>query len=157
MILSDADGHQLTGKVTKVELFAVPDAGIPFDELQSKTAVYHIEYPLAKPPASLGFRQHFNTGTFAMPVVVQLTVVREGLASGTTIPVPECEEAARLTFDWSQSAGPATAIAAEKPAAAKPAALDATAAFVYIQNDEVRIEILMPLPTLIERFIDGAV
>jgi hypothetical protein len=83
-----------------------------------------------------------------MPVVVQLTVVREGLASGTTIPVPECEKAERVTFDWSQISGTATSVAAGKPAAARPAAADAAVAFVYIQNDEARVEILMPLPTL---------
>ena len=36
----------------------------------------------------------------------------------------------------------------ERPAPAKPAVLDAAEAFVYIQNDEVRVEILVPLATL---------
>ena len=62
LILSDSDGRRLAGKVAKVELFAVPKAGIPLEDLMAKTAVYHLEYPLARPPARLGFRQHFNTG-----------------------------------------------------------------------------------------------
>jgi hypothetical protein len=147
LVLSDAAGRRLIGKVTKVELFAVPEAGIPLEDLMSKTAIYHLEYPFAKPPASLGFRQCFNTGTFTMPVVVQMTVTREGSTSATTIPVPESEEAERVTFDWSQTSAPATAGAADRPAPPKPAALDAAEAFVYIQNDEVRVEILMPLTT----------
>ena len=114
----------------------------------SKTAVYHLEYPLARPPARLGFRQHFNTGAVAMPVIMQMTVFREGLTTGTLIPVPEGEQAEHVAFDWSQTPGPATSAAGERSAPAKPAALDATEAFVYIQNDEVRVEILMPLPTL---------
>jgi hypothetical protein len=148
LILSDADGRRLAGKITQVDLFAVPDAGIPLEDLMSKTAVYTIEYPLARPLASLGFRQKFNTGAVAMPVVVQMTVGREGLLSRTAIPVPEGEDPERVTFDWSQTSSPATARALEKPLPAKPAALDASQAFIYIQNDEVRVEILMPLPTV---------
>ena len=44
--------------------------------------------------------------------------------------------------------GPATAIAGVRPAPPKPAVAEASEAFVYIQNDEVRVEILMSLPTL---------
>ena len=148
LILSDSDGRRLAGKVTKVELFAVPNAGIPLEDLMSKTAVYHLEYPLARPPARLGFRQHFNTGAVAMPVVVQMSVLRDGATTATLIPVPEGEQAEHVAFDWSQTPGPGTSAAGERSAAAKPAALDAAEAFVYIQNDEVRVEILMPLPTL---------
>jgi hypothetical protein len=148
LILSDSDGRRLAGKVTKVELFAVPHAGIPLEDLMSKTAVYHLEYPLAKPPARLGFRQHLNTGTAAMPVLVQMSVFREGATVGTLIPVPEGERAEYVAFDWSQTPGSATSAAEERSAAAKQAALDAAEAFVYIQNDEVRVEILMPVPTL---------
>ena len=120
----------------------------------AKTAVYHLEYPLARPPARLGFRQNFNTGAVAMPVIVQMTVFREGATTATLIPVPEGEQAEQVAFDWSQTPGRGTSAAAERSAPAKAAAdhgdmvPDATEAFVYIQNDEVRVEILMPLPTL---------
>jgi hypothetical protein len=147
LVLSDSEGRRLAGKVTKVELFTVPKAGIPLEDLMSKTAVYRLEYPLARPPARLGFRQHFNTGAVAMPVIMQVTVFRAGATTGTLIPVPEGEQAEHVAFDWSQTPGPATPAAGEQSAPAKPAALDAEA-FVYIQNDEVRVEILMPLPTL---------
>jgi hypothetical protein len=82
-----------------------------------------------------------------MPVVVQLNVLREGLTSPVTVPVPEAETPERVTFDWSETSRPAAAIATEKPAA-KPAVPDGSEAFIYIQNDEVRVEILMPLATL---------
>ena len=120
----------------------------------SKTAVYHLEYPLARPPARLGFRQHFNTGAVAMPVIVQMTVFREGATTGTLIPVPEGERAEKVSFDWSQTPGRGTLATEERPTQAKPAAdqgymaPDAAEAFVYIQNDEVRVEILMPLLAL---------
>jgi hypothetical protein len=145
LILSDADGRRLTGKVSKVELFPIPDAGMLLEDLMAKTTVYTLEYPLAKPPASLGFRQNFHTGDFTMPVAVQLTVVREGSTSPAIIPVTEDEKPERISFDWSQ---PPAVVAAAKPTPAKPAAFASTEAFVYIQNDEVRVEILMPLAVL---------
>ena len=39
LILDDSDGRRLAGKVTKVELFTVPNAGIPLEDLMLKTAV----------------------------------------------------------------------------------------------------------------------
>ena len=80
-----------------------------------KTAVYHLEYPLARPPARLGFRQHFNTGAVAMPVVMQMTVFREGVTTGTLIPVPEGERAEHVSFDWSQTPGPGASAAGSAP------------------------------------------
>jgi len=148
LILSESDGRRLAGKVTKVELFVVPKAGIPLEDLMSKTAVYHLEYPLTGPPTRLGFRQHFNTGDVAMPVVVQMSVLREGATTATLISVPEGEQAEQVTLDWSPAAGAGTAVSGERPTAAKPAVIAAIEAFVYIQNDEVRVEILIPLPTL---------
>jgi hypothetical protein len=120
---------------------------MPLEDLMAKTAIYTLEYPLAKPPTSLGFRQNFHTGDYTMPVCVQLTVVREGLTSPTSVPVTEDEKPERVAFNWSPSIGP-VATAAAKPAPPKPATLAATEAFVYIQNDEVRVEILMPLSLL---------
>ncbi len=154
LILSDSDERRLAGKVVKVELFPVPNAGIPLEDLMTKTAVYHLEYPLARSPARLGFRQHYNTGAVAMPVIMQMTVFREGATTATLIPVPEGEQAEHVAFDWSQTAGRGASTPGVRSAAAEPAAdhgymvPDATQAFVYIQNDEVRVEILMPLPTL---------
>ncbi len=148
LILSDSDGRRLAGKVTKMELFAVPNAGLRLEDLILKTAVYHLEYPLARPPARLGFRHHFNTGAVAMPVVVEMSVLRDGETTATLIPVPEGEKAEYVAFDWSQTPGLGGSAARERSAPAKPATLEAAEAFVYIQNDEVRVEILMPLPTL---------
>ncbi len=148
LVINDADGHKLTGKITKVDLPKIPDDGIPLEDLMAKTAVYHVEYPLAKPPIRLGFKQHFNAGVVTMPVVMELTVIREGQSTGTTIPVPDGDEPEKIDFDWSQAPGPATVAAVEKPVSPKPAAIESTEAYIYIQNDEVRLEILMPLSAL---------
>jgi hypothetical protein len=144
LVVSDGDRRRLTGKVVNVELFPVPKSGIPLEDLMKKTAVYHLEYPLTRPPTSLAFRHHFN---IAMPVSAQLTVFREGLTTGTLIMIPEGEPPERVNFDWSPASELAASTAGEQPAA-KPSAPGAGEAFVYLQNDEVRVEILMPLATL---------
>jgi hypothetical protein len=144
--ITDAEGRRISGKVVKVELFRVPDGGIPLDELMTKTAVYALEYPLAKPPQSLGFRQHFASGEMSVPVVVQLAVRREGSASAVTVPVADGDAPDSVSFDWPKTVG---AIAsAAKPTAPKPAAFQPTEAFIYIRTDEVRVETLMPLAVL---------
>ena len=143
LIVRDADGHRLTGKITRVELPPIQDDGISLDDVRIKTAIYHFEYPLEKPPTSLSFLQHFDTGAVALPVVMEIRVVREGQSTGTTICVPGGEDAERVTFDWAT----ATTTVAER-ATTRPSAPDAAEAFVYIQDDQVRIEILMPLTAL---------
>ena len=123
LILSDSDGRRLSGKVASVKMFAVPEAGIPLGELLGKTAVYYLEYPLARPPASLGVRQHFNTGPVAIPVVMHMTVFREGASTATLIAVPEAAQPERVAFDWAQLPEPcrprAKAGGAGRPAAAR--------------------------------------
>jgi len=148
LILSESDGRRLAGKVVKVELFAVPKDGIPLEDLMTKTAVYRLEYPLARPPNRLGFRQNFNTGAVVLPVIVQMTVFREGATTATLIPVPVGEKAEQVTFDWSQTPAAGTAVTEARSIPAKLVVLDAPEAFIYVQNDEVRVEILAPLPTL---------
>ncbi len=147
LVILDEDGHRLTGKLVNIELPPLADDGISADVLLSTTIVYRIEFPLAKTPARLSFQHHFNTRAFAMPVFAQLTIIREGLASGTMIQIPEGENAETVTFDWSETSEAAPVVVGAT-STNKPAAVDVSDTFLYIQNEEVRIEILMPLSTL---------
>ena len=108
LVILDEDGRRLTGKILKVELPALTDEGILADDLLATTIVYRVEYPLAKIPARLSFQHHFNTKAFAMPVIAQLTVTREGLTYGTMMQVPEGENAETVTFDWTETPGSPT-------------------------------------------------
>jgi hypothetical protein len=143
MVLLDADGQRLEGKIIKVDSPAVPEAGIPLTELLATSFVYRVEYPLARPPARLGFQQHFNTGENLALVVTEATIIREGQDTGITIPVPGGDTVETLAFDWNNPAALPTEVEPVKPAAREPTDL-----FFYIQNDEVRVEILMPVATL---------
>jgi len=149
LVILDEDGHRLTGKVTKIDLPPLADDGVLLDDLVLTTIVYRVEYPLAKPPTQLNFQQHFTTATMTMPVLTILTVIREGLTSATMMHIPEGEKPETVAFDWTETPGPATAAAAGTTTITTRAPIfDETDTFLYIQNEEVRIEILIPLSTL---------
>ncbi len=146
LIIRDEDGLRLTGKVTKVELPPMPGNMVLLDDLLATTIVYHVEFPLAKPPARLSFLQHFNAASFSMPVMTELTVTREGVTGSAMMQVPEGENAETVAFDWTETASSAPTVAGGT--STKLSAFDVSDVFLYIQNEEVRIEILMPLSTL---------
>lgn len=139
IVIRDADGQQLTGKIVNIEMPPLPADGVPLDKLMATNFIYHLEYPLAKPPAKLGFQQRFDIATTATPVVMQLQVLRMGQTTGPIIPVPTGDTLEFVAFDWTdEMRSPMEAVPAFEP----------PEAFVYIQNYEVRVEILMPLRTL---------
>jgi hypothetical protein len=109
------------------------------------TIVYRVEYPLAKPPARLSFQQHYNIATSTMPVMTLLTVTREGLNSSTMMQVPDGVNPETVAFDWTETATSSTGtVTTVTPLSS----FDVTDTYLYIQNEEVRVEILMPLTTL---------
>jgi hypothetical protein len=147
LVILDEDGRRLTGKITKVELPPLTDDGILADDLLATTIVYRVEYPLAKIPSRLSFQHHFDTKAFAMPVIAQVTVTREELTYGTLIQIPEGENAETVNFDWTETPG-STTTTSRGTTTIKPPAVDVSDAFLYIQSEEVRLEILMSLATL---------
>jgi hypothetical protein len=120
------------------------------------TIEYHLEYPLARPPTHLTFQQKFGGSAMMIPALVTLVVTREGLPPEPGVRVPGEEGVETVAFDWNETSRPA----ANDYAAAKAreeqkrkqsmgiSSYSATYTFVYIENEEVRVEILMPLLTL---------
>jgi hypothetical protein len=145
LIILDENGNRLRGKLTDVGLPPMVGGDVPMDVLLSTTVVYRMEFPLAKPPTQLSFRQHFNPATSPMPVMTVLTVTREGLNSATMMQVPDGESPETVAFDWSETASSSTGTV--KTVTQIPS-LDVTDTYLYIQNEEVRVELLMPLRTL---------
>src|ERR1700733_8026456 len=102
LVIVDEDGHRLNGKVTGVDVPPMPGDSILLDDLMATTIVYRIEFPLAKQPTKLSFRQHFNLAMIPMPVVTLLTVTREGLNSSTMMQVPDGDNPETVAFDWTE-------------------------------------------------------
>jgi hypothetical protein len=156
MVIRDAEGNRLEGKVVKIEMPALPAEGLPVADLMATTIVYRLEYPLAKQPSHLTFQQHFGGDSFAMPAIAELVVTREGLPPEPAVRIPGDEGVQTVAFDWNETSRPVTGDYAEAKAREEEkrkqnmgiASYSATYTFVYIQNQEVRVEILMPLLTL---------
>ena len=145
LIILDEDGRRLDGRVTGLDLPPIPGDRILADDLLATTIVYRVEYPLAKPPARLSFQQHYNIATSTMPVMTLLTVTREGLNSSTMMQVPDGVNPETVAFDWAETATSSTGtVTTVTPLSS----FDLTDTYLYIQNEEVRVEILMPLATL---------
>lgn len=141
IVVEDGSGH-LAGSVRSLESPRETGAAFPVADLMATNFVYRLTYPMAKPPERLGFRQLFNAGKVVIPVIMQVSVRIEGQEDATVVPVPDGEKAETLAIDWSgvRQAPP--------PVVARPLTLEASDAFLYVRNDEVRLEILMPLPVL---------
>jgi hypothetical protein len=156
LVIRDADGNRLQGKVVKMDMPTLPADGLPSSDLMATTIVYHLEYPLAKQPTHLTFQQHFGGDAMMIPAIVDLAVTREGLAPDPAVRIPGDESVETVAFDWYETLRPAAGNYAETKAyeeekrkqALGLTSYSATYIFVYIQNEEVRVEILIPLLTL---------
>jgi hypothetical protein len=156
LIVRDADGNRLEGRVVHTEVPALPAEGLLVTDLMSTTIVYNIEYPLAGQPTHLSFQQHFGGNSAVIPAIVELEVTRDGLPPEPAVRIPGDENVVTIAFDWNETSRPAAAgDAAEKAREEEQrrqnmgiGSYSATYTFVYIKNEEVRVEILMPLLTL---------
>jgi hypothetical protein len=156
LIVRDADGTRLEGKVVNMEMPPLPVDGLPVADLMATTIVYRVEYPLAKQPTHLTFQQHLGGESIAIPAIVLLVVTREGLPPPPAVLISGGESVQTIAFDWNETSRPVTDDYAETKAREEVkrqqdmgiTSYSATYTFVYIQNEEVRVEILMPLLTL---------
>jgi hypothetical protein len=88
LIVRDADGSRLAGKVVKIEMPALPAEGLPVTDLMATTIVYHLAFPLTKQPTHLTFQQHFGGDSIAIPAITELVVTREGLPPEPSVCIP---------------------------------------------------------------------
>ena len=154
--LRDDQGRQLAGKVEKRDLSAIPDAGVPQVELMKRRAIYQLRYvPEEESPSYLTFLQEFGGKKSLFPSIMQLMVLQGGVwhskPAQLNAGMPHTVE-----FDW------------ENPPKGTPQSwreirekrdehfkkkLGITSytglySFIYLNDQEVRHEILVPLLTL---------
>ena len=100
LIVRDADGNRLEGKVVQLDLPALPAEGLPVTDLMAMTIVYHLEFALKKQPTHLTFQQHFGGDAIMLPAIVDLVVTREGLPPEPATRIPADENVETVSFDW---------------------------------------------------------
>src|ERR1017187_4719936 len=116
LIIREADGNRLAGKVVKIDMPALPAEGLPVTDLMATTIVYHLEYPLSKLPSHLTFQQRFGGDSIAIPSIAELVVTREGLHPEPAVCIPGDESGITIAFDWNEISRPVTADYAETKA-----------------------------------------
>ncbi|MBY0586769.1 hypothetical protein K2X85_06310 [bacterium] len=154
-IVRDAQGVPISGKVIDVKMGSLDDKGIPMAELMAHSLVYQIEYPLPPGTTFLTFAQSLGTTQFGFPAVMMLRIKQEG-SEVPYVAEMRSNEPHTVHLDWDHP--PLSSEASEKEwqeweSTRREKSLGITSyssvySFLYIENYEVRHEVLVPLLTL---------
>jgi hypothetical protein len=152
--LRDAKGEPIKGEVTDVKPFEIPADGILSSDMMLHTATYELEFPFTQPPEFLTIQQDMSDENFIIPSEMKLTVHQAGTAMNYTESLlPGATTTVR--FDWSQAitedatdAEWETWFAKQREATLGITSYSSVYSFIYIEPNEIRHEILIPLATL---------
>lgn len=153
-VIRDIDGTQLDGRLVAIDRSDVPAEGVPLSDLMAHRVTFELEYNVAS-PEFLTFSHQFTDEEGMLPSEMRLSVKPENSEEAHTVLLrPGDVETVR--FDWSLPPLPAAASRAQREAwekRQKEQTLGITSygsvySFLYIEDHEVRHEILIPLLTL---------
>ncbi|MEM6471566.1 MAG: hypothetical protein AAF802_18545, partial [Planctomycetota bacterium] len=150
-------GDPLTRSSWSIGDFDVPPEGVALGQLMAHTLEYQIRYELDEPPEFLTVLQSITDDDGLIPSEMSLSVKQENAGETVTATIgPDQPETIR--FDW--NAAPLSPEASQREreqwqAKQSEQALGITSyssvySFLYIEENEVRHEILIPLLTLEE-------
>lgn len=151
----DADGNLIPGTVVKIDECAIGEKGIPMTDLMAHSLVYHIEYPMPPGGEFLTLSQSLGTTQFGFPAIMLLRLKQEG-SDVPYVAEMRTNEPHTVRLDWEHP--PLSPEASEKEwedwdAKRREKALGITSyssvySFLYIEDHQVRHEVLVPLLTL---------
>jgi hypothetical protein len=153
--IRDVAGQRLEGRLIEADQSDVPAEGVPLAELMAHKLVFNFQYELSAEPEFLTFSQHFMDEKILVPSEMRLVVKQES-AGSPEIAALKPDEPIRLRLSWTNP--PLAPDASEEEwekwvAKQKEETLGITSyssvySFLYIDDYEVRHEILIPLLTL---------
>jgi hypothetical protein len=156
-VIRDVNGAKLSGRVIDVKEFEMPSEGVPMADLMAHKLEFRLEYELLKPPEFLTFSQHLVDQDVLIPAEMKLVIKQEnaGTPFGAVLQ-PDHPETVR--FSWDNPALPAEASEEEWDKWYKKqreetlgiTSYSSVYSFLYIEDFEVRHEILVPLLSLEE-------
>ncbi len=156
LMVRDEQGERIEGRLDAVERGEIPSAGLKMDALMKHTVRYRLMYPLAEPPTFLSFNHTLGGTNAPVPGVLELNVRQAGLNTDETVMLPRGSSPEVYEFDWEARDLPGESAEdawvrrreVQKQKRMGITSYDAIYGFIYILNDEVRIELLVPLVTL---------
>jgi len=152
----DQEGRGLTGSVVDLDLSALPQEGIYFNQLMDYWMTYQIEFPFTEPPETLTVMQDLGGKEPPIPSEMSMQIFHKGVRLETLM--LEHGQFQSFRLDWDRAWGEI----ADDPEAVRQAyferrdeLLGITASmnlysFVYLERDGLRHEMLIPLNTLDE-------
>lgn len=152
--LRDAKGEPIKGEVIDLKPFEIPAEGILSTDMMLHTATYELEFPFSEPPEFLTIQQDMSDENFIIPSEMKLTVHQAGSAMNSTESLlPGASTTVR--FDWTQTitedasdAEWQTWFSRQREATLGITSYSSVYSFIYIEPNEIRHEILIPLATL---------
>lgn len=156
-VIRDVNGARLPGRVVGVKEFEIPTEGVPMADLMAHKLEFRLEYELLKPPEFLTFSQHLVDQDVLIPAEMKLVIKQENAGTPfSAVLQPDHPETVR--FSWENPALSAEASEEEwekwfqkqREETLGITSYSSVYSFLYIEDFEVRHEILIPLLSLEE-------
>ena len=168
----DSSGEPIPAKVTQIIDFDVPEEGIKAGQLMQYVMGFVLEYEHASPPDFLTFRQNMVAEGALLPSELKILLKQSGSDTPYThMMKPGVPQTFRFDWDSPLLASDAAQedweswFAEQREKTLGIDSYSSTYSFIYINNHEVRHEVLIPLATLAalidferadDRFLDVA-
>ena len=155
LLVRDINGEKLKGKVISVDDSSIKPQGVAMTDLMQFTLIFQIEYALVTPPEFLTFSQQLVDSNAGFPAVVRFNLKQEGSETPYAVSMKP-REPQTIRFNWDHPPLAPDASEADWQKWLKERreeTLGITSygtiySFLYIEDFEVRHEILIPLATL---------
>ena len=155
--LRDVTGEPLAARVIGVEDAELPDEGVPLAELMAHTLTFELQYEFPSPPEFLTISQQFTDEEAVFPSEMKLILKQEHVDEPHTLELrPGDVESFRLNWELPPLSAEASAeereefVTKQKQETLGITSYSSVYSFLYINDYEVRHEILIPLLTLEE-------
>jgi len=161
IIILDANGEKMSGKVTEIKGFEIPEGGIESGKLMNYTMGYVLEYSYDSPPEFITVEQQMVAEGALLPSELKVRVKQAGSEVPFPVKIIKPSFPETYPFDW-ENLPPAEKDSVEDWEAwfdeqrEKNLGIESYGSvysFVYITRREVRQEVLIPIASL-STFID---
>ncbi|MFK7768544.1 MAG: hypothetical protein AB8B55_15080 [Mariniblastus sp.] len=155
IVIRNAAGVQLKGKVKEIIEIEIPDEGIKAGSLMSFTMGFVIEYEYAEPPEFVTIEQKMVADGALLPSELKILMKQAGSDAPMT-KMMKPSEPETFRFDWDSPILTSEASEAEWESWFQEqrkknlgiTSYSSVYSFIYITDHEVRHEVLIPLATL---------
>ena len=149
------DGEPLPGEITEVDLSEIPETGVRLDQVMEVGVYYYFHLPMEQQPDYLTFTQQFGGSDAPVPSVMDLILLQKGARLDFPVQIgPRSPHS--IALDWENPPHKDRTYWKERREWMKQrreallgvTSYSATYAYLYLEPQEIRFEILVPLLTL---------